>query len=932
MQTVSPPIVQPESSPGGSISQGPNVQDPYLSAPSDPDEDDFRSTGIRLTPSQGEGSNQHPTPDDSSPSSGLQIDGGSPRGIDSPVGNSDSAVVPTGSYRNYLSPGDLSTHTPPSDAPLTGGLGANLESRQESWERGLSTTAPASLNMFTSPSEAQLALHNALGSNQPQRQMAPLTADVGGSGLDVQGSLGPDSARARSPIVKVESYSRGDSPVRSSCPSVRRQSQSSAYLSPENADESSSESEDEGKDTGSDNSISRAHDGSWIPNAETGHVGVDPASRTDVYVPSPSDMETQRQIDDKNEGIRSWSVSVSAANSEAGDETLGVGSRPHHAGKRRRAISAGDPSRHQDYFNFKLRLNGSNIPGPGLLLYESSNEDFSEHESDIGSRSVSAMASVNQTGVDAATSENAALYGQQDAEREGPLPNRWFPHRDWQDLPQDSTPQIIRTQPPSSNAAISAFNERARDLETASRVATWGTERLSKSLDKMSIHDKNTGKERRPSLLANAANNLKRQLSHISITPHGDDLVSNEGTGSPHRKDSFPIPRKLSIGNIGKSHPRSPSLSTPSAVIAMTGQLAAIGGRGSVGATPSNGVSTRNTPRRSRQRSRSEIPKGSVPSLVELMTSHGGPPVANLAHSAKATGNNVTQMESDAARDAGADDDGDDDVDGDRGLVMEFPSISRLPVPTLEGFKAQVAQLNPRLGPCLTNRFANEQLRRYKELVECKSSHSRAASQNKCMAGKYCFAQGGDAVLLPPRTGPQDTDSVSPQFQIARYSEAGDEENDGVVSPAQFPNGVPLPPVKRLPAEFECSVCFKVRKFHKPSDWTKHVHEDVQPFTCTFADCTEPKSFKRKADWVRHESERHRKLEWWTCAIPDCQHTCYRKNNFVQHLVREHKLPEPGVKKLKVSIQNRMQNGSLISLKHRTRNPSANWSSSDFGN
>ncbi|KAL8955681.1 MAG: hypothetical protein Q9183_006559 [Haloplaca sp. 2 TL-2023] len=108
-----------------------------------------------------------------------------------------------------------------------------------------------------------------------------------------------------------------------------------------------------------------------------------------------------------------------------------------------------------------------------------------------------------------------------------------------------------------------------------------------------------------------------------------------------------------------------------------------------------------------------------------------------------------------------------------------------------------------------------------------------------------------------------------------------------------------MPPVKRLPAEFECSLCFKVKKFHKPSDWSKHVHEDVQPFTCTFQSCAEPKSFKRKADWVRHENERHRQLEWWMCNMADCQHKCYRKDNFVQHLVREHKLPEPKVKTTK---------------------------------
>lgn len=37
-------------------------------------------------------------------------------------------------------------------------------------------------------------------------------------------------------------------------------------------------------------------------------------------------------------------------------------------------------------------------------------------------------------------------------------------------------------------------------------------------------------------------------------------------------------------------------------------------------------------------------------------------------------------------------------------------------------------------------------------------------------------------------------------------------------------------------------------------------------------------------------------LEWWRCDVDDCFHTCYRRDNFLQHLVREHKFPEPKVK------------------------------------
>ncbi|RMJ26310.1 C2H2 finger domain protein [Aspergillus sp. HF37] len=921
MRTVSPQLIQNQS-PGDSIVQPPTIQDPYLSAPSDPDED-FRSTGIRYPSSQGEGSDQHPTPDGSSPYSDLQTNGGPARGTDSLVGNSDPAVYPTGSSHNFLSPSDLSAHTPSNDGSLTGGLAVGLDSGQNDWQHGFFSPASAenppasgtaSPNRFNSPSEAQLALHNALspGSGQPHRQMPRISTGAGGNSLSVQDSLDPDSARARSPIVKIESYSRGDSPVRGSCRSVRRHSQSSIHLSPGNANESSSESEEEETRSEYAHSVPRAEDGSWVPDAQTGHAGVDPASRSDVHVPSPCELQTQRQLDDKKVDIHVWSASVSAANSDAGDETPGVRARPR---QRRRAISAGDPSRHQDYFNFKLRVNDSSIPGPGLLLDESSNGDFSERESELGSRSVSPVASVDQTAPGDITCPELQNL------EEVPSPNQFIRSRRWQNLGQDAPPQIMRTKPQSSNAAITEYNQCARDIETISHVATFGTDRLSMNFDNMSLHEKSKERERRSSFFKfQPMNALKRYIPHSN----GDGAANREGAGGPQRKDSSTSTRKLSLGGITRPHQRSPSLSTRNAFMAIGGQMAAIGGRGSVGgrdsvgAAPSSGESgSRSGPRKNRERSRSEIPKGSVPGLAELMTNQGGPPVAGLAYPAKTEGNNARQMEPGSGQDAGDDEEeGEDDTAGDNRLVMmEFPPVSRLPVPTLEGFKTQVAQLNPRLGPGLIDRFANEQLRRYKELVEAKSSHSHAARNHRCMAGKYCFIQGGNATLLPPRASPQDTNVAPTQFQIAGTDEVGDDAgdlSDGAVTPAQFPIGVPLPPAKRLPAEFECPVCFKVRKFQKPSDWTKHIHEDVQPFTCTFDDCTEPKSFKRKADWVRHENERHRKLEWWTCTITDCHHTCYRKDNFVQHLVREHKMPEPKPKKTKAKGQNGMANGNTI--------------------
>ncbi|RJE19549.1 hypothetical protein PHISCL_08120 [Aspergillus sclerotialis] len=101
-----------------------------------------------------------------------------------------------------------------------------------------------------------------------------------------------------------------------------------------------------------------------------------PAPREDVYVPSPNELELRRQLKDENADIQNWLASVSAANCEAEDEAPAIQGRE----ERRRAKSTGDPSHYQDHFNHKLRPNDSAIPGPGVLLCESSNGDFSEPE------------------------------------------------------------------------------------------------------------------------------------------------------------------------------------------------------------------------------------------------------------------------------------------------------------------------------------------------------------------------------------------------------------------------------------------------------------------------------------------------------------------------------------------------------------------------
>lgn len=211
---------------------------------------------------------------------------------------------------------------------------------------------------------------------------------------------------------------------------------------------------------------------------------------------------------------------------------------------------------------------------------------------------------------------------------------------------------------------------------------------------------------------------------------------------------------------------------------------------------------------------------------------------------------------------------GDDYEVCDRTEDQKLPTASAIVSPsndpTLEGFQHQILGIFPRLEPALTHRFASAQLRRYNILVNFQKIHLDAVINRSCSSGEYCSERGGRVSAMQVPT---------------------------------HPAGFLQEPVSPFPCRFECPICFQVKEFKKLIDWSKHVQEDLQPFTCTFPDCLEPKSFKRKADWMRHEKERHRELEWWVCSYADCNQEYFHKENFIQHLVRQHNMPEPKAKK-----------------------------------
>jgi hypothetical protein len=701
----------------------------------------------------------------------------------------------------------------------------------------------------------------------------------------------PLTRHLTSPIVRVEHYSREDSPSRSdnSRPLSKRShgSRPSAHhLSPYPQDDSTDDDEDAREGVRLQpvvRSHERNEDGSWLASGGSGQAGLSPDDRQamgDAWVPSLGEIVEQHAKQEKKLEVQEW-LTKSEVGSEAGDVRAGPGSSNNllvpHTG-RRRAKSTNDMHQHGAQGQFGLgvqtdfiQFNDAGIPGPGVYIdersdYDDEDDEYAEPESPPAA--IDIRLSQEESSYFPPTKESVSMLG--------------AIVRPWVDVPSQSSTQPTRYQPPTSNAAMMRFRLRAKDVESASLAATVGSRRLSES-DLGSLRAspgvarliepeprKSKERQRRPSFLDNIL--PKRTPSSNLLKRKGSMPVQQSSEMGADKSKEPVIEKPKRIGSWGR--PKSPRVDTN-----LSNHNRDLGPPSATGLSANAGPwyhGARNVIKRTR--SRSDI--GKSPGLKELMTQHGGPPMPMLASPLA-----DTEATKPSAQPSPA---GDDDDEEHEAVTMDLNVRSDPIIPTYEGFRTHSRQLNPRLADYMVERITQEQMRRFK--------HLNAVKNRNCPSEGFCTDLGGEAKQLPPRAGNKDADAPFIGFQVTApggSEDDGDPLPEGVVQSAQFPSGVPLPPVKRLPAEFECPLCFKVKKFYKPSDWTKHVHEDVQPFTCTFPNCGEPKSFKRKADWVRHENERHRQLENWTCQIDDCNHTCYRKDNFVQHLVREHKIAEP---------------------------------------
>jgi hypothetical protein len=659
---------------------------------------------------------------------------------------------------------------------------------------------------------------------------------------------------------------------------------SNTHLSPFPEDDSSDEELESEQQPSSTATVERTDDGSWLQQNGAVQAGIKPEVREEMNLQDIStldEIEENRLRSEKNAEVAEW-----LSHSDVGSEAEGGGpkrSRKKKTKGRRRAKSTNDTP----YGVASSAGLGvySYVPGPGLTLQEPSELDEDEDEESGSEEECDSPIPINSVDV-------GNTYFPAPAATEG---ETTWPRPEQGSTSGDST----ASQGITSNMAIMRFQQRAKEVDNASLAATLGSRRRNSESDIGSVANaagiskllltptptrpENKGARRRGGSFLNnilPSRNNSNKLKRKNSQPAGA-----ASSAQAPKETSTPLPPPRRTGSFGR--PKSPRIDT-----SFTSNSNEARSPGVVAAAASGVV--QHAKQIWRSRSRSDL--GKTPKsmgLAALMTQHGGPPVPTLASPM-----NLPQDDDQISGGKDGDEDsGDDDAVGLDGITMDLSVRNDVPiVPTKDGFKYHTSQLNPRLASFLLDRITQEQMKRYDRLVKLKEEHAQAVVRHTCGTKAFCFASGGTGKDLPPRAGNKDPGTPLVGFQIlgpGMTEESLENSGETQTVAAQFPSGVPSPPVQRLPAEFECNLCFKVKKFYKPSDWTKHVHEDVQPFTCTFVGCNEPKSFKRKADWVRHENERHRQLEYWTCNLGDCNHTCFRKDNFVQHLVREHKVPEP---------------------------------------
>ncbi|KAI0909371.1 hypothetical protein F4823DRAFT_594729 [Ustulina deusta] len=103
---------------------------------------------------------------------------------------------------------------------------------------------------------------------------------------------------------------------------------------------------------------------------------------------------------------------------------------------------------------------------------------------------------------------------------------------------------------------------------------------------------------------------------------------------------------------------------------------------------------------------------------------------------------------------------------------------------------------------------------------------------------------------------------------------------------------VPPPPKRTTaidgPEQYECPYChmnLDSELVNHRLAWKRHVFRDLRPYSCTFADCSNPnKLYTTRHEWKYHEMQIHRRS--WICH--ECNLGFEEKHELVQHLHESH--------------------------------------------
>lgn len=742
------------------------------------------------------------------------------------------------------------------------------------------TSTPEAMSHSKQPSQSSTYMHTP--TSEPSHGMRSLGVN------DPVDTINPEhlhtparsNSYVTSPIIHISSHPRGDSPARSDFEQRRLSRKRSA------SNLSQSEYYDalpEPSRSGMLNVPHHNHDLAQDEVLEDDYnirLGLSPTQRGNEEHPSLTEMQQQEDENKNVAEVSGWLEKVS------------LNPSPRYAKgallqDRVRSRSTGAQPR----ISQRPILKVTQTPGPGLVIDERSDYWYSSD----GESNLSLEPDDHPVHPRV---EDRPAYQTVDIPSDGEdsvAPDadpRAAPWRDPKTVPPPNDGR--RYQPATANLAMAKFNARVREFDTLSRRATWGTS--TTTLRRLSDGDQDSvlevGRTRHyslskgRSLIGKVKGKIQRTPSRSKKTMAEPDFASElrkvhspDPMDDTSSADSQPKPSRPPF-----SRNKSPSISA--ALGGITGSVAA------VGAGPANlNINTSPQPqsegkfkswikRRKSDVGRSPRSPNNLQALLSQGTGLPGPEMIPIAQEEPEPATYTQTPPSTVLA---------PQLPVPSPITMTLSPRPANVVPNMEGFKVQIKELNLMLDDFLLDRTAYDQLRRYKRLVRNRVEHIQLCAQGRCPSGPLCSALRPEVEHLPPRS--RGREATTTQFQMA---DSDDEETfDGFVTANAFPEGIPMPPTNKLPARFECPLCFQVKSFQKPSDWTKHVHEDVQPFTCTFRDCQDSKPFKRKADWVRHENEKHRHLEWWRCNIGECNHQCHRKDNFAQHLVREHKRKEP---------------------------------------